>query len=223
MAYRSAGPAALLGCAAVLFSGQVARADSLTARCDIYPAGSDRASGMVPCRFSQRQGHVVIERDDGVVHDLMPTTDVAGNFTDQHGRRVYRQSGLGTAGLIFRLPDESVYVYWNTSALEPASDTDNPTAPFSTADYDATTLLRCRATDSAAFGTCPAGILRMTGGRASVVIRSPDDVQFTINFMGDYINATNGDVEARLDDDTWIVIVDGHTVYEVPIAAIEGG
>ena len=58
-------------------------------------------------------------------------------------------------------------VYWGTAALDP-QDENNPTAPFSTKDYDATTLLRCRAADAAEFGTCPAGALRMEGLQDSI-------------------------------------------------------
>jgi len=81
---------------------------------------------------------VTITRDDGVTHDLSPVGDMPGNFLDQDKRPVYRQSGLGDKGLIFRFEDESVYVYWNTAALYPQDDEDNWTAPFTTADYDAT-------------------------------------------------------------------------------------
>lgn len=130
--------------------------------------------------------------------------------------------GLGRAGLIFRLPEESVYVYWDTSALEPA-DPDNPTWPFSTAEYDATTLLRCGTVDSEEMETCPAGVLRMEGGQGSVVILSPTGERFTINFMTDYVNSTAGEVEAQLENDTWIVEVNGRERYEVPLALIEGG
>ena len=104
-------------------------ADSTDARCDIYPKGSDHTDKMIPCVFSQRQGFVTIRRDDSVIHDLEPIGDAPGNFRDQHGRPVYRQSGLGSEGLIFRFEDESVYVYWSTAALNP-SEEDNPTAPF---------------------------------------------------------------------------------------------
>jgi hypothetical protein len=199
-----------------------AAADSTEARCDIYPAGSDHTDKMIPCVFSQRQGYVTIERDDGVVHDLSPVGDRPGNFRDQQDRPVYRQSGLGDQGLIFRFPDESVYVYWNTAALHP-EDESNPTAPFSTETYDATTLLRCRAAADTAFGTCPAGILRMENRQASIVVQNQQGEQFTINFMTDYVNATNREAEARLDGDTWIVTIDGGEIYEVPLAAIEGG
>ncbi|MFG6157998.1 hypothetical protein ACGTNG_04240 [Halomonas sp. 1390] len=196
-------------------------ADSTDARCDIYPAGSDQSDKMIPCTFSQRQGYVTINRSDGVVHDLSPVGDTPGNFADQHGRSVYRQSGLGDQGLIFRFPDESVFVYWSTDALHP--DSDSPTAPFSTTDYDATTLLRCRAAGQEDFGTCPAGILRMEDKQASVVVLSPAGAKFTINFMKDYVNAANREAEARLEGDTWIVTIDGADVYQVPLAAIEGG
>lgn len=200
-----------------------ALADTTDARCDIYPSGEDHTDKVIPCTFSQRQGYITIRRSDGVVHDLSPTGDQVGNFRDQEGRMVYRQSGLGDAGLIFRFPDESIYVYWSTDIFERKPDAENPTAPFSTLDYDATTLLRCRSVGGSESGTCPAGILRMEGGEASIVVRSPKGEQFTINFMRDYVNATNREAEASLEGDVWTVIIDGEEVYEVPLAAIEGG
>lgn len=208
--------------ALTLLHAAPAVADWTDARCDIYPAGSDHTDVVIPCTFSQRQGYITITRSDGVIHDLAPVGDAPGNFVDQHGRKVYRQSGLGDQGLIFRLPDESVFVYWSTAALLP-DDSDNPTAPFSTSDYDATTILRCRARADADPADCPAGILRMAGGQASIVVQSPAGEQFTINFMTDYVNATNREVDARLEGDTWIVIINDREIYEVPIAAIEGG
>ena len=41
--------------------------------------------------------------------------------------------------------------------------------------------------------------------------------------MTGYVNATVGEVEARLEGDTWIVTRDNGEVYEMPLAAIEGG
>lgn len=70
-----------------------------------------------------------------MIHELTPVGDTSGNFRDQRGRVVYRQGGLGDQGLMFRLPDESVYVYWNTAALNRA-DENNTTWPFTTKDYD---------------------------------------------------------------------------------------
>ncbi len=131
-------------------------------------------------------------------------------------------SGLGTQGQIFRFEDISIFLYWDTSALNP-SDEDNPTAPFSTKDYDATTLLRCRAAGDTEYGNCPAGVARMENRQASVTVQSQLGERFTINFMTGYVNATNHEVEARLEGDTWIVTLDNGEIYEVPLAAIEGG
>lgn len=207
---------------AATFSNMAA-ADSTEARCDIYPKGADHTDVMIPCTFGQRQGNVTITRSDGVTHDLVQNQDQPGHYRDQHGNDVVRETeGLGRLGLIFRFPDESVFVYWDTSALEPA-DPDNPTWPFTTADYDATSLLRCGKVGSDEIGTCPAGVLRMEGGEGSVVIQSPAGEHFTVNFMKDYVNATSGEVEARLEGDTWIVVIDGQERYEVPLALIEGG
>ena len=214
-------PAAL--CLLALSCSSASLADTTAARCDIYPAGSDHTDRMTGCTFSQRQGYITIRRDDKVIHELSPIGDEPGRYHDQHGYEVRREFGLGDQGLIFRFPQESVFVYWNTAALEPTTDDDNPTAPFTTADYDATTLLRCRDVSESEFGTCPAGILRMDGGEASIVIQSQNGEQFTINFMSDYINATNRKADASREGDTWTVIIDETEVYEVPLAAIEGG
>jgi len=207
---------------AVLWSSH-ATADGTQARCDIYPAGSDRLDVMLPCTFSQNQGFVSITRADGVVYEFAPDGDVPGNFRDQTGDRVYRQSGLGDQGVIFRLPQESVFVYWNPGLLEKPQAADNWTAPFTTDEYDATTRLNCRAAGDSEFGSCPAGILRMEDGQASIVVQDPRGEVFTINFMDGYVNATNREAETTFNGETWTVVIDGEDVYEVPRAAVEGG
>jgi len=206
----------------LVFWSQLALADSTDAVCEIYPRGEDHTKVLIPCGFSQRQGYITITRSDGVTHDLSPVGDAPGNFVDQQGRSVLRQSGLGDQGLIFRFPDESVYVYWNTDILKPV-DADNWSAPFTTSDYDATTRLRCRSAGDSEFGSCPAGILRMEDGQASIVVQNQLGEQFTINFMSDYVNATNREVEAHMDGDTWILNFANGEVWEVPLAFIEGG
>jgi hypothetical protein len=198
-------------------------ADSTEAACEIYPKGSDHTDVLIPCTFSQRQGYITITRSDGVTHDLSPIDDTPGNFTDQQGRTVYRQSGLGDLGLIFRFPDESVYVYWDTARLEPADDENNPTRPFTTQDYDATTILRCKAPGDSEFGNCPGGINRMENKQASITVQNQLGEQFTINFMTDYVNATNRELKARLEDDIWILEFANGEVWKIPLAAIEGG
>ncbi|MCB1866261.1 MAG: hypothetical protein KDG50_12625 [Chromatiales bacterium] len=207
--------------AAAAWAGPVA-ADWREASCDIYPKGEDHSNKSIHCTFAQRQGYITITREDGISHDLTPKGDRVGNFLDQDGHTVYRQSGLGDQGVIFRFPTESVFVYWNAGRLEPA-DPSNPTWPFTTKGYHATTLLRCRGVADAEFEQCPAGILRMENRQASVVIQNQAGEQFTINFMTDYVNATNRKAEAKLNGDTWSVTIDDKEIYEVPLAAIEGG
>ena len=213
----------VLALALIATFSTVARADWTEARCDIYPKGEDHTDVMIACTFGQRQGNVTITRSDGVTHDLVQVEEQPGHYRDQHGNTVIRETdGLGRAGLIFRFPEESIYVYWDTSGLEP-TDRKNPTWPFTTDEYDATTLLRCGTVGSDDMSTCPAGVLRMEGGQGSVVILSPAGERFTINFMKDYVNATSGEVDAQLEGDTWIVVIDGKERYEVPLALIEGG
>jgi hypothetical protein len=210
------------GLLALAITTAPARGDSVEAACVIYPAGSDQADATIPCRFYQTQGHVVITRSDGVEHDLTPDETTPGNFTDQQGNPAYRQSGLDDQGLIFRLQEESVYVYWNTKMLEPA-DGNDPSEPFTTKDYDAIARFRCKAPGDAEFGSCPGGILRMEGGEASIVVQNQAGEQFTINFMTDYVNATNREVNATLNGDLWTLEFANGEVWEVPLAAIEGG
>ena len=207
---------------AILLAGS-ALADSTTARCDIYPAGEDRASASVACRFYQAQGHVVITREDGPEYDLTPVEGAYARYTDDRGRMVAREDGLGEAGLIFRMPDESVYVYWAGPDRDKCEKENNATWPYCTSDFDATTLLRCRTLGEADWDTCPAGILRMEDGQGSVVVTGPAGDEFTINFMRDYVNAANRELEVNRDGDPWTVVVDGKTEYQVPRAAIEGG
>lgn len=205
-----------------------ALADTAPASCEIYPAGSDTLDRMVPCTFSQRQGYIDIVLEDGTEYDLEPVGDEPGNFRDQDGREVYRQSGLGDQGVIFRMPDISIFLYWQTGA-EGDGGANEATAPFTTDDYDATTILRCQPQPDADFGDCPAGIARMEDGQASITVQGTDGAQFTMNFMNDYatgepyVNAADHEVEAVKSGDMWTVTLDGTQVYQVPEAALTGG
>jgi hypothetical protein len=63
----------------------------------------------------------------------------------------------------------------------------------------------------------------MDGGQASIAVQNQLGQQFTINFMTDYVNAANRGVAARLEGDGWILEFADGEVWEVPVAAIEGG
>jgi hypothetical protein len=100
-----------------------AKADTVTARCDVFPRGEDRATSSGLCTFSQRQGFVSIELQDGRRYELSPVGDQPGNYLDQNGRAVYRQSGMGDGGQIYRLANESIFVYWDTAPYTQQSQT----------------------------------------------------------------------------------------------------
>ncbi|VXD14827.1 conserved exported hypothetical protein [Planktothrix serta PCC 8927] len=99
----------------VLGTALVAKADTVKARCDVYPKGEDKASSSGLCTFSQRQGVVGIQLQDGKRYDLRPKGAKPGNYVDQDGDAAYRQAGLDGKGQIYRLTDESIYVYWDTA------------------------------------------------------------------------------------------------------------
>jgi len=204
-----------------------ASADSVDARCDIYPAGEDQASAMIACTFSQYQGNVYIDRSDGVKHELEATGDQPGNFKDAEGRAVYRQAGLGERGLIFRFPEESIFVYWDASSLsvlKPEDAETSPTAPYTTAEYDATTLLSCSLNEPLNGKSCPAGILRGDQGSASVRIMKLDGEERVLDFDGDQLSTPDGgDLNWKIQDGDWLINIDDREFYFVPEAVIFGG
>jgi len=202
-------------------------ADWTDARCDIYPIGEDHAGASIPCVFSQRQGYITIDRSDGVVHDLSPQGDVPGNFRDAEDKDVYRQSGLGKAGLIFRFADESVYVYWDTAGLPGSSNEDNYTAPYSTRKFDATARLPCSLQGQVTKGNdgCAVGINRgPETGQAVIAIMRSDGVERILQFDGDsVVSPGEGKIRVQRQSDEWTVTIDDVESYRIPVAVIEGG
>lgn len=102
--------------------GFSAKADTVKVRCDFYPKGEDKASASEVCTFSQRQGNISIQRQNGTRYELSPVGDEPGNFKDKSGEEVYRQSGLGDRGSIFRMSEESIYIYWDTAPFSSGED-----------------------------------------------------------------------------------------------------
>ena len=91
-----------------------AQADFASARCEREHLGETAVVTEQSCAFSQRQGFVSISLEDGSTFLLSPSPKAVGNFVDQEGELVYRQSGLGDSGLIFRWSDQVIRVYWQT-------------------------------------------------------------------------------------------------------------
>ncbi|MBN8506513.1 MAG: hypothetical protein J0L58_18770, partial [Burkholderiales bacterium] len=103
-----------LAAIATLGTAVAVKADTVEARCDIYPAGQDRATSSGFCTYSQRQGVVGIQLQDGRRYDLRPVEDQPGNYVDQNGQPAScDDAGLDDRGVIFRLSNESIFVYWD--------------------------------------------------------------------------------------------------------------
>ncbi|MGI0487688.1 hypothetical protein ACN4EK_19775 [Pantanalinema rosaneae CENA516] len=101
---------------ATLGTAVAVKADTVDARCDIFPAGEDRAISSGLCTYSQRQGAVGIQLPNGRRYDLRPVGDQPEKYVDQNGKPVTRDNaGLGDRGVIFRLSNQSIYVYWDTA------------------------------------------------------------------------------------------------------------
>ena len=87
-------------------------ADSALAQCEIEMDAPEAEIQRLPCTFFQRQGYVSIVVADTDAYTLSPVGDAPGNYLDADSRPVYRQAGLGSAGLIFRFPDRVIRVMW---------------------------------------------------------------------------------------------------------------
>ncbi|MCP9926693.1 hypothetical protein [Cyanobium sp. CH-040] len=96
-----------------------ALADTVQARCDVYPKGEDRAKSSGLCSFSQRQGFVGIELKNGKRYDLSPNAQQPDGYTDRNGRAVTRELLEGNRGQVYRFKEKSIFVYWDTAPYTP--------------------------------------------------------------------------------------------------------
>ena len=174
--------------------GITAKADTVDARCDIYPAGEDTASAVVPCTFSQRQGYVTITLEDGTTYDLSPTGDQPGNYLDQNGQAAYRQAGLDDQGQIYQMANETIYVYWDT-AID-ASEQDGSSAQSNNLVTDVTDV------------------------RDGVIVMQITEQESEFNFHG-YLERTS-DNTFQGEDDNVRVIYDRGTGHIVVINRVTG-
>jgi len=90
-------------------------ADTVNARCKLFPSGPNKASMVTPCTFSQRQGYIGVELLRGKRYDFSPLNK-PGRYTDQNGDPVFRQPELGQHGIKFRMKAHTLYVYWIAAA-----------------------------------------------------------------------------------------------------------
>ncbi len=109
-----------------------ANADTVDARCDVFPKGDDKATFSGLCSFSQRQGYVSIDLKNGTRYELSPSGDKPGNYVDKDGKPARRESGLGKKGQIYRLAKQSLFVYWDPAPYNKVGTTKSSTTKTST-------------------------------------------------------------------------------------------
>jgi len=110
------------------------------------------------------------------------------------------------------------------SKVSEGGQTESPTGKYSTADYDATTSLRCSMGKPTHDKDCPAGIHRGERGSASLRITTPAGSERTLNFDGGNVTTPNGgQLDWGKDGDEWYIGIDDREFYIVPEAAVYGG
>jgi len=98
-------------------------ADTVDARCDVYPAGDDRATSSGLCTFSQRQGFVSIELKGGKRIELMPNEATPNAYYDASGNPAKREILEANRGQVYRLATQSIFVYWDPAPFKKGGGT----------------------------------------------------------------------------------------------------
>lgn len=90
-------------------------ADTVDARCDVFPAGDDKATSSGLCTFSQRQGFVSIQLKNGKRIQLKPNEATPNAFFDDQGEPAKREILEANRGQVYRLATQSIFVFWDTA------------------------------------------------------------------------------------------------------------
>lgn len=104
--------ASLLGLASVVAAAP-ALADTVQARCDVFPAGDDKATSSGLCTFSQRQGFVAIQLKGGLTIELKPHESTPNAYFDGRGAPAKREILDANRGQVYRLENQSIFVLWD--------------------------------------------------------------------------------------------------------------
>lgn len=104
--------ASLLSLASVVATAP-ALADTVQARCDVFPAGEDKATSSGLCTFSQRQGFVSIQLKGGQRVELKPNESTPNAYFDGRGEPARREILDANRGQVYRLEKQSIFVFWD--------------------------------------------------------------------------------------------------------------
>ena len=119
--------ASLVGLASVVAAAP-ALADTVQARCDVFPAGEDKATSSGLCTFSQRQGFVAIQLKGGQRIELKPNESTPNAYFDGRGEPARREILGGNRGQVYRLENQSIFVFWDPAPYGKEAST-TPTPP----------------------------------------------------------------------------------------------
>ncbi|MBW4529684.1 MAG: hypothetical protein KME02_03240 [Aphanothece saxicola GSE-SYN-MK-01-06B] len=101
-------------------------ADTVDARCDVFPAGDDKATSSGLCTFSQRQGFVTIRLKGGQTVELKPNENTPNAFFDERGEPAKREMLDANRGQVYRLETQSIFVFWDTAPYKKAAGSSIP-------------------------------------------------------------------------------------------------
>ncbi|MFQ6537811.1 MULTISPECIES: hypothetical protein [Aphanothece] len=101
-----------------MFSALPVQADTVKARCDVFPKGEDRATSSGLCTFSQRQGFVSIQLNNGQRVELTPDGSKANAYLDANDKPATRELQDNGNIHIYRLAEQSIFVYWDTAPYQ---------------------------------------------------------------------------------------------------------
>jgi hypothetical protein len=106
-----------------------ALADTVQARCDVFPAGDDKATSSGLCTFSQRQGFVSIQLKGGQRIELKPNESTPNAYVDGRGEPAKREILDANRGQVYRLANQSIFVFWDPAPYGKEASSTTPTPP----------------------------------------------------------------------------------------------
>lgn len=131
--------------------------------------------------------------------------------------------GLGTSEKLAIGAAAAIAAGLIVSQLAGDEEDSSPTGKYTTADYDATTILPCSIGEPTHADSCPAGIRRGKGGAATIHVTSPAGSERSLDFRGGDVTTPHGNLTWGKDGDEWYIGIDNREFYIVPEAAIYGG
>ena len=100
-----------------------------------------------------------------------------------------------------------------------------PPNPYNVGDYyNAASYFRCSVGVPNHDRFCPGGIVRKGGGKASIVVKYPNDYEVQYDFKNnDVTSSFSNDLTWGKQEDLWYIGIENELYIIIPDAAIDGG